>query len=261
MNDQITVEELEKASHNVQRLFGFIGERRDWILASDAEGAASALAEAAKSLSVVVSDLAASGDLNEVEVRLPAKLQPSGRVTAGRLIKFTDFIDQLRTWFSSHDGATLPEGSDSFVGSLQASLAGAVEAIEQLLGPSPGAGAATATTTATGAEPEPEPLIGGDLGPVAEVDMAARLVLDNTPSRPLLQTSRGVTEFTPEAMTMVDQFFAKQGIELKGPELRRFQDKVLKWIKGMPDGQVLVVRLSGLSGKAEAYASYQPKGS
>ncbi len=45
MNDQITVEELEKASHNVQRLFGFIGERRGWILASDAEDAASALAE------------------------------------------------------------------------------------------------------------------------------------------------------------------------------------------------------------------------
>jgi hypothetical protein len=252
MNDQITVEELEKASHNVQRLFGFIGERRDWILASDAEGAASALAEAAKSLSVVVSDLAASGDSDEVEVRFPAKLQPSGRVTAGRLIKFTDFIDQLRTWFSSHDGATLPEGSDSFVGSLQASLAGAIEAIEQLLGPSSGAGAATGA--------EPEPLISGDLGPVAEVDMSARLELDNIASRPLLQIFRGVTELTPEAISMIDRFFAKQGIELEGPEKRRFHDKALKWIKGTPDGQMLVVRLSGLSGKVEAYSSYKPRG-
>ncbi len=254
MTDQITVEELEKASNNVQRLFGFIGERRDWILASDAEGAASALAEAAKSLSVVVSDLAASGDSDEVEVRQPAKLQPSGRVTAGRLIKFTDFIDQLRTWFSSHDGATLPEGSDAFVGSLQASLAGAIEAIEQLLGPSPGAGA----TTGTGAEPEP--LISGDLGPVAKVDMAARLELDNIASRPLLQVFRGVTELTPEAISMIDRFFAKQGIELEGPEKRRFHDKALKWIKGTPDGQMLVVRLSGLSGKVEAYSSYKPRG-
>jgi hypothetical protein len=60
---------------------------------------------------------------------------------------------------------------------------------------------------------------------------------------------------------MIDRFFAKQGIELEGPEKRRFHDKALKWIKGTPDGQVLVVKLSGLSGKAEAYASYQPKGS
>ena len=256
MNDQITVEELEKASHNVQRLFGFIGERRDWILASDAEDAASALAEAARSLAAVVNNLTGSDDPEEPDVRQPARLEPSGRVTAGRLIKFTDFIDQLRTWFSSHDGATLPEGSDSFVGSLHASLAGAIEAIEQLLGPSPGAGAATATGTGA----EPEPLISGDLGPVAEVDMSARLELDNIASRPLLQVFRGVTELTPAAVSMIDRFFTKQGIELEGPEKRRFHDKALKWIKGTPEGQMLVVRLSGLSGKVEAYSSYKPRG-
>ena len=254
MNDQITVEELEKASHNVQRLFGFIGERRDWILASDAEDAASALAEAARSLAAVVNNLTGSDDPEEPDVRQPARLEPSGRVTAGRLIKFTDFIDQLRTWFSSHDGATLPEGSDSFVGSLHASLAGAIEAIEQLLGPSPGAGAATGTGA------EPEPLISGDLGPVAEVDMSARLELDNIASRPLLQVFRGVTELTPAAVSMIDRFFTKQGIELEGPEKRRFHDKALKWIKGTPEGQMLVVRLSGLSGKVEAYSSYKPRG-
>jgi hypothetical protein len=43
MNEKITVEELEKASHNVQRLAEFIGERRDWILATDAEDAARSL--------------------------------------------------------------------------------------------------------------------------------------------------------------------------------------------------------------------------
>ncbi len=57
MNEQITVEELDKASRNVQRLFEFIGERRDWVLASDAEEAAASFAEAARSLSAVISDL------------------------------------------------------------------------------------------------------------------------------------------------------------------------------------------------------------
>jgi len=248
MNDHITVEELDKASNNVQRLFGFIGERRDWILASDAEGAASSLAEAARSLAAVVSDLAGSDQSEPLVVRQPARLQPSGRVTAARLTKFTDFIDQLHTWFSAHDGATLPEGSDRFIQSLQASLAGAVEAVEQLLGP------------AGPAVPESEPLISGDLGPVAEVDMSARLELDNIASRPLVQIFRGVPELTPDAISMIDRFFAKQGIEMEGPEKRRFHDKALKWIKGTPEGQMLVIRLSGLSGKVEAYSSYKPRG-
>lgn len=248
MNDQITVEELEKASNNVQRLFGFIGERRCWILASDAEDAASALAEAARSLAAVVDNLTGADDSDDATVRQPAGLEPSGRVTAARLVKFTDFIDQLRAWFSAHDGAALPEGSDELVRSLRNSLAGAIQATEQLLGP------AAATETVS------EPLISGDLGPVAEVDMSARLELDNIASRPLLQIFRGVTELTPEAITMIDRFFAKQGIALEGPEKRRFHDKALKWIKGTPEGQMLVVRLSGLSGKVEAYSSYKPRG-
>ena len=249
MSGQITVEELEKASRNVQRLSEFIGERRDWMLASDAEEAATSFANASRSLATVISDLTDSEDSVQIEIRQPAKLEPSSRVAAPRLNKFADFILQLCGWFSAHDGATLPEGSDQSVEILQTSLAGAIEAIEQLLGPAPAAVA------------ESEPPISGDLGPVAEVDMSARLILDNVPSRPLVQIIRGVTELTPEAMTMVDEFFAKQGIKLEGAERRRLQDKAQKWIKGTPHGQVLVVRLSGLSGKVEAYSSYKPRGS
>lgn len=249
MNEQITVEELDKASRNIQRLSEFIGERRDWVLASDAGEAAASFAEAARSLSAVISGLTDGGEAGEFAIRQPARLEPSSRVLAPRLTKFTDFIIQLRDWFAAHDGAALPEGSDQAVQTLLSSLAGATQAIEQLLGPTPVA------------DLEPEPLVSGDLGPVAEVDMAARLILDNVPSRPLLQMFRGVTELTPETMTMVDEFFAKQGIKLEGAERRRLQDKALKWIKGTPDGQVLIVRLSGLSGKVEAYSSYKPRGS
>ena len=57
MSEQITIEELEKASHNVQRLSEFIGERREWILASDAGEAATSFANAARSLATIISDL------------------------------------------------------------------------------------------------------------------------------------------------------------------------------------------------------------
>lgn len=249
MSNQITVDELEKASRNVQRLFEFIGERRGWILASDAEDAASSLSNAAQSLTAVIGTMLDPDDQPAVTVRQPKMLEPSGSVAADRLTKFAEFISQLRKWFAAHDGAELPEGADEAVGSLLTSLAGTIDALEQLQTQEPVAAAAR------------EPLISGDLGPVAEVDITARLVLDNTVSRPLLQVFRGVTDLTPEAVTMVDEFFAKQGIELKGAERRRFHDKVQRWIQSTPDGQTLVVRLSGLSGKVEAYSSYRPKGS
>lgn len=249
MNDQITVDELEKASRNVQRLSEFIGERRGWILATDAEAAASSLTKAAQSLNDLVANLADPEILEAIEIHQPKMLEPSGSVSAARLTRFADFVDQLRKWFAAHDGSQLPEGSDESVCSLLTSLKSTIEALEQLPGP------------AAAPEAKPDPLISGDLGPVAEVDITARLVLDNTISRPLLQTFRGVTDLTPEAISMVDEFFAKQGIEFKGPERRRFHDKVLRWIQSTPDGQTLVVRLSGLSGKAEAYSSYRPRGS
>jgi hypothetical protein len=249
MNDQITVEELEKASHNVRRLAEFVGERREWILASDAGDAAESLTRAARSLMAVIARFSGAEGPVDPKVRQPARLNPSGRVTASRLVKFAEFIVQLENWFSAHDGAALPESSSQVLQSIQDSLAGAVAAAQQLRGPS-----------AAAVEPGPEPLISGDLGPVAEVDMTARLELDNIASRPLLQIYRGVTELTPEAISMIDRFFAKQGVVFEGAERRRFHDKVLKWIKGTPDGQLLVVRLSGLSGKVEAYSSYKPRG-
>ena len=248
MNDQITVEELQKASRNVERLSEFVGERRDWMLASDAGNAAASLADAARSLDEVISKLVASDDLDEPQARQPAKLEPPGQVTPGRLVKFAEFIDQLRTWFLAHNSAALPEGSDPFVRSLRDSLAGTVTAVEALCGPA-----------LTVKAPE-DRRVTADLGQVAEVDMNARLEFDNIASRPLLQISRGVTEFTPDTVSMIDQFFAKQGIQLEGSERRRFHEKILKWIKGTPEGQMLVVRLSGLSGKVEAYSSYKPRG-
>jgi hypothetical protein len=247
MTDQITVEELEKASNNVRRLSEFIAQRRAWTVPPDAEEAASSLAAAARSLAGVVTTLAGADASDPPEIRQPPKLEPSGTVAPDKLVKFADFITDLRRWFESHDGSELPPRSEESITSIRGSLTGTIAAIDSMLGLAPVVESVT------------EPLITADLGPVVEVDMSARLELDNIASRPLLQVFRGVTELTPEATSKIDRFFATQGIELKGPERRRFHEKALKWLKGTPEGQMLVIRLSGLSGKVEAYSSYKPR--
>jgi hypothetical protein len=263
MAEQITTQELEKASRNVEKLSIFIGERRDWMLASDAAGAAASLADASRALAEIVCRLSGRDDSSDLEVRQPPKLEPSGRVTGGRLTKFADFIRQLRKWFAAHDGDDLPDGSDQAVTSLLAALEVTAIGVERLKstvgneqhGTSGGAGEPENDPLA---DPQ-EPLVSGDLGPVAEVDMSARLMLDDAMATPLLQVFQGVTELTPEAMSKVDAFFTENGVALEGPERRRLHDKILRWIQSTPEGQVLVVRLSGLSGKIEAYSSYRSR--
>ena len=69
-----------------------------------------------------------------------------------------------------------------------------------------------------------------------------------------------VSKYLLGDMPLSDGFLTKQGVKIEGHDLRRLHDKMLKWIEGIPIGQVLVIKLSGLTGKPNVYSSYQPKG-
>jgi len=99
-----------------------------------------------------------------------------------------------------------------------------------------------------------------DDAPVFEVDSTARLVLEDHELKPLTQTFQGVTELSPGAKETLEEFLTKQNVKIEGHDLRRLHDKMLKWIEGVPLGQGLVIKLSGLTGKPNVYSSYQPKG-
>ena len=280
MPEEITIQELEKASRNVERLAEFIGERRGWNLALGDETAATFARDAAESLSEEIAGL------TDGEIELPSSfnqpplLEPSGKVSAKRLSKFADFMVQLRQWFASHKNLELPTGSEESMRSIQGSLGGTRYALGLLL-----ESAALETTSNTrstaGAEesssaptidrpyagtisdPEatdgPEPLTSDYLGPVADVDRDARLILDHIEELPLLQHFQGVSELTVEGKEQLDSFLAEQGVELGEYETHRIHDKVLRWIEAAPTGNVLVIKISGLFGKPEAYSSYEPR--
>ena len=280
MSEEITIQELEKASRNLERLAEFIGERRGWALASGDETAATHAREAAESLS---KEIAGMTD-GEIELpssfNQPSPLEPSSRVSAKRLSRFADFMVQLQKWFASHKNLEFPAGSEESIRSIQGSLGGTRDALGLLL-ESPSFETISNTRSTAGAEgsssvptidrpyagtisdPEatdgPEPLTSDDLGPVADVDRDARLILDHTEEFPLLQHFQGVSELTVEGKEQLDSFLAEQGVELGDYETHRIHDKVLRWIEAAPTGNVLVIKISGLFGKPEAYSSYEPR--
>ena len=280
MPEEITSQDLEMASQNLARMSGFIGERRGWLLGTGGEMGAAYASKTTASLAEGIAELTERRIEPPSFVQQPPELEPSAQISADRLSKFADFMEELRQWFALHGDAALPSESDDIVQSMQASLAVTSEALQMLLGPAALKTTAEeeSTTAAAGSYPaptdekpptseapepqaanEPEALTSGDLGPVAEVDTNARLIFENTDLHPLLQEFKGVRELTVLAKGQLHDFLAKQGIEFGKNETRRLHDKILRWIEGMPADRVLVIKISGLYGKPEAYSSYQPK--
>jgi hypothetical protein len=280
MPEEITSQELEMASRNLERMSGFIGERRGWLLGTGGEMVAEYASKTTTSLAQGIAELTDGRIELPSSVQQPPELEPLAKLSADRLSKFADFMEQLRQWFALHGDAELPPESDDIVQSMQASLAVTSEALQLLLGPValetpfikestraaeelPSAPTDEIPPMAEAPRPEavgePEPLTSNDLGPVAEVDPAARLILEDTDLCPLLQKFKGVLELTPETKRMLDDFIAKQGIEFGEYEMHRLHDNVMRWLEGAPADRVLVIKISGLYGKPVAYSSYQPK--
>lgn len=247
----ITTEELDKAARNIERISAFIGERRDWIVGEGGESKATTIRNSARALAAKLVDKTGIDPDPDIKLELPSKLEPSAKISAARLSKFADFLGQLREWLSSQDDAMVLE-DDEVVQPIHRALALVCAAVDSLLKPV--------------MAPEPPPPTTENLVreiedlPIIEVDLNARLVFEDHRLKPLTQTFKGVTELTIGAKKTLEDFLAEQSVELDTHDLRRLHDKLLKWIEGTPLGQVLVVKLSGLSGKPQAYSSYQPKG-
>ena len=247
MADQITSQELEKAARTIGRISEFIAARRSWTLAAGADEALSATREAADGFGEYLTALMTARQIRSVaEVQPPPEPLPRATMDATRLARFTEYLGQLRRWFVNHGDASLPREANEAVRSIQASLAATCWAAESLL-------------AAAEAAPSEADRATADFGQVVEVDREARLILEDTEAVPLLQEFKGVVELTNEAKGLLESFFEKNEIDLGAFEKRRLQDKVLRWIEGTPEGQILVFKISGLHGRAEPYASYQPK--
>jgi len=254
MTEQITSMEIAKAAHNLERLAEFIGVRRRWTLAKAGHSPAEGALKAGEAIAEMICEMTGEEIVTPVGVEQPSDLKPAGEVSAGRLARFADYLDQLRQWFEAHAGMQLPSGSEDHVRSIQRSLAATGEALSLLL-----------EDKAPEPEPqkdlfsEPEPLTRADLGPVAKVDANARLILDHTWQKSLLQKRDGILRLTPKTAKMLDTFFADQSFELNSHERRRLYEKIQRWIESTPNGRVLVLRVSGLSGKPDVLSSFQPK--
>jgi len=258
MTEKITAAELTKAAHNLGRLADFVGVRRRWTLAEGGDSPADNAQKASVAMAEIICKMTAGEIATPVGVEQPSELEPAGEVSTDRLARFADYLMQLHRWFEAHNGAELPVGSEDEVRSIQRSLSATADALKLML-------EEKALESEPKPEPrkktleEPEPLTRADLGPTIEVDTSARLILDHTWQKPLVQKRGGILELTPDTVKKLNAFFGDQGFELDRHEKRRLYERVQRWIESTPNERVLVLRMSGLFGKPDVVSSFQPK--
>lgn len=255
MTEHITSAEIAKAAHNLERLAEFVGVRRRWTVAEAGLAPAEEARKAGKAISEVICRITGGEMATPTDVEQPQALEPAGEVSTDRLARFAQYLDQLRRWFEARSGSQVPSGSEDTALSIQRSLAATDEAWRLLLGKQP---AEPEPEPEIEASSEPAPLTRPDLGEVVEVDRNARLVLDHTWQKSLLKKRGNIMELTPETVKKLDTFFDEQGLELNSHEKRRLYEKVQRWVESTPNKRVLVLRMSGLSGKPDVVSSFQP---
>ena len=256
MTEQITGAEIAKAAHNLERLAEFVGVRRRWIVEQAGHSAAVRARKAGETIAEMVCQMTGGEIAAPVGVEHPSALEPPAEISAGRLARFADYLDQLCRWFEAHSNSQLPPETADSARSIQHSLAATGDALRLLLeekAPAPEPSAEEPTFS------EPPPLTRPDLGPVVEVDRDARLILDHTWQNSLLQKRGHMMELTPATVKKLDAFFDEQSLELNRHEKRRLYEKVQRWVESTPNQRVLVLRMSGLSGKPDVVSSFQPK--
>jgi hypothetical protein len=249
---------MTKAAHNLERLAEFVGVRRRWTVEQAGHSAAVRARKAGETIAEMICQMTGGEIATPVGVEHPSALEPSGEIAAGRLARFADYLDQLCRWFEAHSNSQLPPETADSARSIQHSLAATGDALRLLLeekAPEPESEPEPEKPAFT----EPEPLTRADLGPVVEVDANARLILDHTWQNSLLQKRGNIMELTPATVKKLDEFFSDQNFELNSHERRRLYEKVQRWVESTPNKRVLVLRMSGLSGKPDVLSSFQPK--
>lgn len=262
MSGQFDFQELQKAANNLQKVKLFLDSRLSWWVEQEGRSPLTNLMTAAADLTGSLGSILQNNNIGfPSHFGNPETEQlPPDRVEPANLAKLAGFLEQMSLWFKARQDWQVQKGSGEVVKSMFTALKGLRTAAESVAKtPPPGGTVPTEPLVprpapAPAATPTPKRPAGPPLG---NGSGSARLELDNNNDNPLVVSVRGFKELSPEGKELVGSFLEAAGFELTNHELRRFHDKVLRWLANTPEGQILVLRIGAL--RNEPYPSYQPR--
>ena len=105
MAEQITNAEITKAAHNLQRLAEFVGVRRQWTLSEAGHTPAADARRAGRAISQSISRITEGAIAAPTGVEQPPGLEPPSEIPVDRLVRFAQYLDQLRQWFEARSNS------------------------------------------------------------------------------------------------------------------------------------------------------------
>lgn len=275
MAEIIHNQEIEKVHRNLFRMAEYFTERRKWKLSYDADGPLKKLQGQVANLQSRVRSLRSSAADDGQELpKLGWDPIPAASFDGQKLNGFATYLEDLDRWFTTRSGFEDEARHGLVLTAIDASLEALGEATQSLWSENHVDDRPSVPETATSA-PAPPPVredSGGHVEHIArpaiplggtepeeDVEPIANLMLklENTVERPLLQEFQGRVELTFEAKEEIQAFLVKARAEMPESDQRRFEEKVLRWIEGTPEGQILILKSGAMDGPFKLYPIYR----
>jgi hypothetical protein len=240
----------------------FFASRISWKADSTCGRALQKMDQEATGLVDTVGSMLQHNGLSFTKQRRPEEVpqRPPGDLEAARVEKFAQFLAQQHLWFSANAEYRVSGGGRELLRSIHRYLCTTNLAVQTMLEHNKLQRLGTERRSEPSASLRTSSESSSDQ-PVKERTIKdpkyARLELINTIEKPLLISFKGGFELSSDTKGVINQFLARNDIEMNGHQLRKYLDKVVHWIEAIPEGQALVLKISLV--QDEPYPSYAPR--
>ncbi len=276
MARELTVDELEKAARNLERLEAYLVPRARWSLPPARRGTVASMRRSVDRLAKCMQGAApAHPAVPPRQDRAVAALDPA-EIEADQLDGFASYLERLDGWMKASGAVPPRTGAAGLLGRILASLEAAGRALATIDGEAPPGPARPAPPAPVPGPPAGRPLAARSAGPAAAVDdvFAGAPRPGPSPGAPVPVEQIALTagdvdpmfrwvgpeevELTPRARQRIEQLFAAQGITFFRYQLENFAAEIRRRIRTAPEGHVLVIKVRDIGGERKPFLSYVP---
>ena len=263
----LTVDELEKAARNLERIESYLVSRTTWSVPPASRDAIASSRRSIDGLAARTRAWAPAGTLDppEAEPAPPPDGLPQDSLDSDQLAGFASFLERLDRWFASTN-ASPPEGTDPE--SPAARLSRSVEAVQRALAliagdPAPARTDDDHTAVAAGRRAGPAAVVDDVYAGAPRRDSEAvaappkQIAFTSAEPEPMFRwVDAENIELTALARERIEELFADQGVAYFRYQLENFAEEVARRVRNAPEGHVLVVKVRDIGGERKPFLSY-----
>ncbi len=257
MGKPIRMDDLETAVRNVRKIQTFFAAASAGETDGTVESGLRRVADVLERMSGDARSIAVTLPDQDLEVASDPDSVATVRLDPAKVEGIAGYLETVARWLAARVDVEPPAEAAALLLELVARLERTTARVRTLLDISSSHPQSIPAPQAE-APPSPEELARRE-AQAARCEALEPLVLDNTFENPLLRGKEGHYELTTAARKLVEEWVGSAGLETSTGSLYTLHRKIARWIEGIPEGMVLVLKVGMLSGRPEVYPRYVPR--